>query len=246
MPAMTRVLRTSAGYAATWLLHNLARFLFWWFAVAVAFGGITGAATYALVREETNSCQIASAVIVALGTFLVATISGAAMTATKTLEKWIAATNLGPMVSQAIFAQVLGVSDKRPEGRTELAKSLQGAKVGDVRRRLKEAFSEAFASKSLDRWLPATGKWLASKIVNTAGAAAANLALDRIPGDPEEETPIDLRRVRDDLSAEIQQQASGFVTFRSRLLASSAFLIGVVVVPVLVLAVREGARVVGG
>lgn len=239
MPRILHTLRTAAGMLAKWVALNFARLFFWVLLTAAAFGAAMGLATYALVRGQSPTCQIVAGLICGLGVVLVALIAGAALAVTKTLENWVAATNLGPMVSQALFAQTLGVSDKRPEGKTELAKSLQGATVGEVRRRLKAAFAEVFATKSLDRWLPASGRWLASRVVNTAGSLAARAAIDHLPGAPADETPIDLLRLRDQMGDEIERRATGFVTLRARLTALAVLIAGGVIILLLVLVVSR-------
>ncbi|MEM8864978.1 MAG: hypothetical protein AAGF31_05470, partial [Planctomycetota bacterium] len=152
MARLTTVLRP----VAKWIAENVGRFVYWVLAVAVLFGGAMAAITYALVRTEGATCQILAGLIMVAGVAIISVVVGGLLTAVRTLQGWVGATGLGPTVSKTLFAQTLGVSDKRPEGKTELAKSLQGKAVGEVRERLRQAFTDVFARRELDRWLPAS------------------------------------------------------------------------------------------
>lgn len=227
-------LRLAAGFVGGWLLQNLGRLLFWIVASGLLFCLIVGGIAYYLVREETTTCQTTAGVMVLIGSAIVGVISGGAFTAAKTLAGWVDGINLGPMVSKAIFAQTLGVTDKRPEGKTALAKSLQGASVGTVKETLGTAFGEIFATRALDRWLPAPGRWLASKIVNTAGRLATQQVISRLPGKPDDNAAINLVDLRNQIGEQIDGTAAGFVTFRAKLVAVAAMLLGAIVVLLLV------------
>ena len=233
-------IRLAARFLTGWIVENLVRFLFWTLLVTSVFGAALGVIAYVLVKDQSTACQVTSVSVVGLGSVLFGGVAGGALAAVRSLEEWVTHLGLGPLASKAVFAETLGVSDKQPSGTTELAKSLQGATVGDAKRRLQSAFTDTFKSRSLDRWLPSTGRWLASRVLNTAGWLATRAAISQFPGSPDDDTPIDLLGLRDAMGRRIDEQAVEIVALRANAFAWGVLGIGSVLVVALVVAVRWG------
>ncbi|MEM6331608.1 MAG: hypothetical protein AAF790_15355 [Planctomycetota bacterium] len=219
MPLIPPEYRAALRFVAGWVAANLARFLAWAALVAALSGGVMGLLTYLLVREERAAVQIACGVLFAIGALVAGGVAGGLLAAVRSLAGWITDSGLGPMASRAVFAEKLGVTDKRPEGTTELAQSLHGATLGEAKRKLQDAFARVFESGSLDRWLPTQGRWLASRVLNTAGWAAARVVIGQLPGNPGDAAALDLLSLRTAVGEQIERQAIGYVALHLRRLA---------------------------
>ena len=230
MPRILPAARAIVSLLAGWLAANLLRVVGWIVATGLVFLLIVGGICWLLLRNEPASAQWTAAVLTLLATAIVGLISGAALAAVATLGAWVREADLGGLLSKAVFSQTLGVSDKRPAGRGELAESIQGATVGEVKQRLTAEFKETLTGGSLVRWLPAQGRWLLAKLVSTAAWFATLGVIDQIPGSSAEHAEINLLKLRNDIGDAIEDRAVDFVGLRAKLLAAIVAAIAATVV----------------
>lgn len=232
------IVRTVGPPLARWIAGHLVRVAVCVLLVGLLFGGVVGGLGWLLVRESDALTLWLAGAVVLVGSAAVGVVAGGLLAGTTGVREWIESLALGPTVSRVLFAQTLGVTDKRPKGDTRLAQSLDGATVGDARRRLREAFHEAFQSRSLDRWLPSQGRWLTSRIVNTAGWIAAKTAIAQLPGQVTDEARFELLGFRDALGKTIDQTALAYTVGRVRWLAWAVISFGATLTLTLVIATR--------
>ncbi|TWT65940.1 hypothetical protein Pla123a_48510 [Posidoniimonas polymericola] len=208
---------------------NLHRF----FTGALLGGGLfallVGGLCYYLVSDQAYWRLVAVSILVSIGVMLAGLASGVRLAVTETLRDWVNATSVGPMLSKVIFKQALGVSDKRPEGSKAVAAELDGATVGQAKERLAEHLGDLFGGDSLDRWLPAQGRWIAKKLTGAAGWAITERLIEHIPGTPGDHARLDLLAMRDGLSDGLADKAVTLVTARATAVAIAAVGVAAVV-----------------
>jgi hypothetical protein len=211
------------------ILDNAQRFVSGAFVGGALFAVLVGGLCYFLVREEPFWQLAVVSTLVALGTMLAGVVWGVRLAATETLRGWVEATGVGPMLSKVIFKQALGVSDKRPGGSSEITAELQGATLGEAKTKLAARLGAIFSGNSLDRWLPAQGRWLAKRLTSAAGWAVTRTLLDRFPESDRDGEPINLLALRDGLSTGLADKAVTLVTARATIVALGAVLVAAVV-----------------
>lgn len=238
MARLVPLLRTGFGFLFRWLAQNILRVAGWVIGTGLLFFLGVGGLSWYLMKGEPTAAQWSAAGVVATGSVVVGLLAGLALAAVATLGAWVRGADLGGLVSKAVFSQTLSVTDRRPAGRGELAESLNGATIGEVKQRLSNSFGEVFTSGALDRWLPAQGRWLLAKIINTAAWYATRSVIDRIPGSDNDKHKIDLLSLRNEVGNEIEDRAVGFVGLRAKLFAWAVIGIGVLVVLISVAGLR--------
>ncbi len=220
------------------IFDNAKRFL-----TGALFGGamfavLVGGLCYYLVREEPFWRLAVVSSLVAVGTMLAAVVSGVRLAATETLRGWVEATGVGPMLSRVIFKQALGVSDKRPGGSNEIAAELNGATLGEAKAKVGARLGAIFSGDSLDRWLPAQGRWIAKRLTSAAGWAVTRTLLDRFPESDRDGEPINLLALRNGLSDGLADKAVTLVTARATIVALGAVAVAAAVCVLIAAALR--------
>lgn len=223
---MKSLLATFARAFAQLVATNLKRFLLGALIGGGVFALLVGGLGYFLVREEPFWRLATVGVLTAIGTMIVAVVIGARMTASQALRDWVDASGVGPLLSKVIFKQALGVSDKKPQGSKQLASELDGATLGDAKSKLTEHLGELFLGDSLDRWLPAQGRWVAKKLTSSAGWAVMRTLLQHIPGADQDDARVDLLALRDGLSDGLADKAVSLMTGRATIMTT--IVVGVV------------------
>lgn len=241
MARVVPLTRAAIRFAGGWLLQNFLRVAGWVLGTGLLFCLVVGGISWYLMQGEPAAARWSAGAVVAIGAVVVGLLAGLALAAVATLGAWVRDADLGGLVSKAVFSQTLSVSDKRPQGRGELAESLNGATVGEVKQRLQSSFGEVFTSGILDRWLPAKGRWLLAKIINTAAWYATRGVIDRIPGSDDDKHKIDLLSLRNEVGNEIEDRAVDFIGLRAKLFAWAVIGIGVLVVLISVAGLRAVA-----
>ncbi|MEM9185940.1 MAG: hypothetical protein AAGB00_05525 [Planctomycetota bacterium] len=232
------IIRTVGPPLMGWVAGHAIRVAVWVLLVGLGFGAVAAGLAWLVVRECDALALWLAGGAVLVGSAAVGVVAGTLLAGATGAREWIAGLALGPAVSRALFAETLGVTENRPRGNTPLAESLDGATVGEARRRLREAFHQAFQSRSLDRWLPSQGRWLMSRVVNGAGWIAAKAAIAQLPGDVTDEARFELLGFRDALGKTIDETATAYTVGRVRWLAWGVISLGATLTLVLVVAAR--------
>lgn len=189
------------------------------------FALVVGGFSFYLVSDQDYWRLVVVGIVVAIGVMLAGLASGVRLAVTQTLRDWVVSSGVGPMLSKVIFKQALGVSDKRPEGSKAVAAELDGATVGMAKERLAEHLGDLFGGGSLDRWLPAQGRWVAKKLTGAAGWVIMQQIIQHIPGLPGDQAKLDLLAMRDALSDGLADKAVTLLTARATAVAIAAVVV---------------------
>lgn len=216
-------------FLARLIADNLRRFLQGALVGGGGFALVVGGVCYYLVSDQAFWRLVVVGVLVAVGVMLTGLVCGVRLAVTETIRDWVRATGVGPMLSKVIFKQALGVSDKRPDGSKTVAAELDGATVGQAKERLSEHFTSLFFGDSLERWLPAQGRWIAKKLTGAAGWAVTQQLIEHIPGLPGDNARVDLLAMRDGLSEGLADKAVSLATARATAVALAAIGVAAVV-----------------
>ncbi len=199
---------------------NLKRFFVSGMIGVAVFAATVGAGAFFVAQQAGPWSQAAVAMVVAIASLIAGLLWAAVATAQGFVESMIEATGVGPLISKLVFKQALGVSDKRPQGSSEVAGELENADPTEAKRVVETRLASVFSSKQLEEWLPARGRWIAKKLIGSVGWAVTTAVLGRLPD--RDGKSLELLDLRNRLADGLNNAAVGIFTTRLVMLATLA------------------------
>ncbi|QDU91364.1 hypothetical protein Pla175_47860 [Pirellulimonas nuda] len=209
MPNPFRLLGKLKNILLSLASANLKRFFVSAVIGVALFAAIVGAGAFYLAQNAGGVSQAAVAVVVAVASLITGLLWAAVATAHGFLQTVVESTGVGPLISKLVFKQALGVSDKRPQGSSEVAAELDAADDRQAKQAVETRLASVFSSAKLEEWLPARGRWIAKKLIGSVGWAVTTAVLGRLPAGP-----VNLLDLRSHLADGLNDAAVGIFTTR--------------------------------